>query len=110
MGAYPAGRLAESPLRRGDDSTGRIRPSLCQTTPSRPQLQAPNAFSGVGGVALDLPLDRRLVCPESLYQPDHPRTRYVVIVSLGDPTNRWAFTSTEGMATRRRSCRPAPHG
>src|SRR6266545_3967430 len=41
--------------------------------------------------------------------PDH-RTRYVATVSASDPTNRWPFTSTEGMATRRRSDRPAPHG
>ena len=33
----------------------------------------------------------------------------VVIVSLGVPAKRCALTNTEGMATRRRSCRPTPH-
>ena len=36
----------------------------------------------------------------------YPRTRYVAIVSAGNPTNKCPFTSTEGMATRRRSDRP----
>jgi hypothetical protein len=98
--------------------------SRSQTASTRPWLGHRNdgpptnaltslPFRGVNPLLLNL-AGFKLKCPlESLHRTrpaaplqapaTQPRTRYVATVSAGAPRNRWPLTSTEGIATRRRS-------